>query len=80
MEKERELAEQADYERRINEAGWHIVRDEQIPDGHSVEFQQGDPTEFHLKSAIRNVEGSDRNDAYRRFLEELGALHPTTNR
>jgi hypothetical protein len=74
MDIERELAEQADLERRINEAGWHIVRDEQIPDGHRVEFQQGDPTEFHLKSAIRMVDGSDRNDAYRRFLEEIGVL------
>jgi hypothetical protein len=80
METEQELAEQAEYERRISEAGWHIVRDEQIPDGHRVEFQQGDPTEFHLKSAIRTVEGSDRNDAYRRFLEEVGVLHPSAQR
>lgn len=76
---ERELAESADLERRIVAAGWHIVRDEEIPGGHRLEFQQGDPTEFHLKSDIRYVEGQDRNDAYRRFLAEIGALQAVSN-
>lgn len=73
-----ETAERAGYERRINEAGWHIVRDEQIAGGNSVEFQQGDATEFHLRSETRTVQGRDRTDAYRHFLEELGVLPPTT--
>ena len=34
--------ERADLARRISEAGWHILRDEQVEDGYVVEFQQGD--------------------------------------
>lgn len=77
---ENELAEQAAYEHRISEAGWHILRDEQVSDGHVVEFQQGPPDSFHLKAATRTIQGKDRNDAYRHFLEELGVLNSTANR
>ncbi len=65
--------ERADLERRISEAGWHIVRDDQIGDGYTVEFQQAPAAEFVPGAETRTASGSDRNDAYRRFLEELGA-------
>jgi hypothetical protein len=64
--------ERADLERRISEAGWHILRDEQVGDGYVVEFQQGTYTEYHPGAETRSSQGLDRNDAYRRFLEELG--------
>jgi len=65
--------ERADLERRVSEAGWHILRDEQLGDGYLVEFQQGDYTEYHPGAETRSSQGLDRNDAYRRFLEELSA-------
>ena len=65
--------ERADLARRISEAGWHILRDEQVGDNYVVEFQQGDYTEYHPGAATRSSQGTDRNDAYRRFLEELSA-------
>ena len=65
--------ERADLERRISEAGWHILRDEQLGDGYLVEFQQGDYTEYHPGAETRSSQGLDRNDAYRHFLEELSA-------
>jgi hypothetical protein len=70
-----EYAEQSDLERRISEAGWHILREEHLADGYVVEYQLGPPTGFHLRSETRTSKGKDRNDAYRRFLEELGVLH-----
>ncbi len=73
-----EATERADLERRISEAGWHILRDEQVGDGYVVEFQQGNYTEYHPGAETRSSQGLDRNDAYRRFLEELGAEHPTS--
>ena len=66
-------AERSDLERRITEAGWHILRDEQVGDGYVVEFQQGSYTEYHPGAETRTSQGLDRNDAYRRFLEELPA-------
>jgi hypothetical protein len=66
-------AERSDLERRITEAGWHILRDEQVGDGYLVEFQQGSYTEYHPGAETRTSQGLDRNDAYRRFLEELPA-------
>jgi hypothetical protein len=65
--------ERSDLERRISEAGWHILRDEQVGDGYVVEFQQGSYTEYHPGAETRTSQGLDRNDAYRRFLEELPA-------
>jgi hypothetical protein len=65
--------ERADLERRISGAGWHILRDEQVGDGYVVEFQQGTYTEYHPGAETRSSQGAVRNDAYRRFLEELGA-------
>jgi hypothetical protein len=65
--------ERADLERRISEAGWHILRDEQVGAGYVVEFQQGSYTEYHPGAETRSSQGVDRNDAYRRFLDELGA-------
>jgi hypothetical protein len=65
--------ERTDLERRITEAGWHILRDEQVGDGYVVEFQQGSYTEYHPGAETRSSHGLDRNDAYRRFLEELSA-------
>jgi hypothetical protein len=65
--------ERADLERRISEAGWHILRDEQVGDGYVVEFQQGSYTEYHPGAETRSSTGHDRNDAYRRFLDELAA-------
>ena len=65
--------ERADLERRVSEAGWHILRDEQLGDGYLVEFQQGDYTEYHPGAETRSSQGLDRNDAYRRFLEDLSA-------
>ena len=66
-------AERAELERRISEAGWHILRDEEVGDGYVVEFQQGNYTEYHPGAETRSSQGLDRNDAYRRFLEELAA-------
>jgi hypothetical protein len=66
-------AERADLARRISEAGWHILRDEQVADGYVVEFQQGTYTEYHPGAGTRSSTGQDRNDAYRRFLDELAA-------
>ena len=70
--------ERADLERRISEAGWHILRDEQVGDGYLVEFQQGDYTEYHPGAETRSSQGLDRNDAYRRFLEEISADNLTS--
>jgi hypothetical protein len=70
--------ERTDLERRISEAGWHILRDEQVGDGYVVEFQQGDYTEYHPGAETRSSTGQDRNDAYRRFLEELSAENRTS--
>ncbi len=70
--------ERTDLERRISEAGWHILRDEQVGDGYVVEFQQGDYTEYHPGAETRSSQGSDRNDAYRRFLEQLYAENLTS--
>ena len=70
--------ERADLARRISEAGWHILRDEQVEDGYVVEFQQGTYTEYHPGAETRSTTGQDRNDAYRRFLEEIGAENPTS--
>jgi hypothetical protein len=70
--------ERTDLERRISEAGWHILRDEQLADGIMVEFQQGDYTEYHPGAETRSSQGLDRNDAYRRFLEELSAENRTS--
>ena len=67
--------ERADLARRISEAGWHILRDEEVGDGYVVEFQQGNYTEYHPGAETRSSQGQDRNDAYRRFLEELGTGH-----
>jgi hypothetical protein len=66
-------AERAELERRISEAGWHILRDEEVADGYVVEFQQGTYTEYHPGAETRTSQALDRNDAYRRFLEELTA-------
>jgi hypothetical protein len=73
-------AERTDLERRISEAGWHILRDEQVGDGYVVEFQQGDYTEYHPGAETRSSQGLDRNDAYRRFLEELPAENVVSGR
>jgi hypothetical protein len=70
--------ERTDLERRISEAGWHILRDEQVGDGYVVEFQQGDYTEYHPGAETRSSTGQDRNDAYRHFLEELSAENRTS--
>jgi hypothetical protein len=70
-------AERAELERRISEAGWHILRDEEVADGYLVEFQQGTYTEYHPGAETRSSQGLDRNDAYRRFLEGLAAGNPT---
>ena len=64
--------ERADLERRISEAGWHIVRDDQVGDGYTVEFQRAPAAEFVPGEETRTSSGVDRNDAYRRFLNELG--------
>ena len=66
-------AERAELEHRISEAGWHILRDEEVTDGYVVEFQQGTYTEYHPGAETRSSQGLDRNDAYRRFLEGLAA-------
>ena len=68
--------ERADLAHRISEAGWHILRDEQVEDGYVVEFQQGTYTEYHPGAETRSSTGHNRNDAYRRFLEELAAKNP----
>ena len=67
---EKETA-QAEIQRQVAEAGWHILRDEQTPDGFMVEFQRGDYSEFHPGAETRMVYGADRGDAYRRFLDDL---------
>ena len=72
--------ERADLARRITEAGWHILRDEQVDDGYVVEFQQGSYTEYHPGAETRTSQGLDRNDAYRRFLEELPAENVVSGR
>ena len=72
--------EQAELERRISEAGWHIVRDDQVEDGFTVEFQQAPAAEFVPGAETRTISGADRNDAYRRFLDELAAGDFTTRR
>ena len=73
-----EATERADLERRISEAGWHILRDEEVGEGYVVEFQQGNYTEYHPGAETRSSQGRERNDAYRRFLEELGTEHLTS--
>jgi hypothetical protein len=70
--------ERSELERHISEAGWHILRDEQVGDGYLVEFQQGSYTEYHPGAETRSSQGLDRNDAYRRFLEEISAGNHTT--
>ena len=70
--------ERADLERRISEAGWHILRDQQVEDGYVVEFQQGSYTEYHPGAETRSSTGDDRNDAYRRFLNELTVENPAS--
>jgi hypothetical protein len=70
--------ERADLARRISEAGWHILRDEQVEDGYVVEFQQGDYTEYHPGAETRSTTGQDRKDAYRRFLEEMAPENPAS--
>ena len=70
--------ERADLERRISEAAWHILRDEQVGDGYVVEFQQGSYTEYHPGAETRSSTGHDRNDAYRRFLNELTVENPVS--
>lgn len=70
--------ERTDLECRISGAGWHILRDEQVGDGYVVEFQQGDYTEYHPGAETQSSQGIDRNDAYRRFLEELSAENLTS--
>lgn len=54
------------------------LRDEQVGDGYVVEFQQGDYTEYHPGAETRSSQGIDRNDAYRRFLEELSTENLTS--
>ena len=68
-----EYDERADLERRISEAGWHIVRDDEVEGGYTVEFQRAPAAEFVPGAETRTSSGVDRNDAYRRFLQELGA-------
>ena len=65
--------ERVELERRISEAGWHIVRDDQVGDGYTVEFQRAPAAEFVPGAETRTVSGADRNDAYRRFLGQLSA-------
>jgi hypothetical protein len=72
--------ERADLERRISEAGWHILRDEQVGGGYVVEFQQGNYTEYHPGAETRSSQGVDRNDAYRHFLQELATEKPASGR
>jgi hypothetical protein len=72
--------ERADLARRISEAGWHILRDEQVDDGYVVEFQQGTYTEYHPGAETRSAAGQDRSDAYRQFLEQLAAENPAIGR
>jgi hypothetical protein len=69
----------AELERRISEAGWHIVRDDQVGDGYTVEFQRAPAAEFVPGAETRSSSGSDRNDAYRRFLDELAAENPAAS-
>jgi hypothetical protein len=69
---EKEYAERSTLERRIADAGWHILRDQRVPDGYLVEFQQGPPSGYHLHAQTRKSKGRSRAEAYRRFLAELG--------
>jgi hypothetical protein len=62
---------QAELQRQIAQAGWHIIRDEQTADRFMVEFQRGDFSEFHAGAETRSVYGTSRTDAYRRFLDDL---------
>ena len=71
-----ENAERAALERRISEAGWHVLRDVHAPEGYEVEFQHAPHASFVPGAEIRLCRGKDRNDAYRRFLDELAADHP----
>ena len=70
--------ERTDLEQRISEAGWHILRDEQVGNGYVVEFQQGSYTEYHPGAETRSSQGLDRNDAYRHFLEEISGENRTS--
>ena len=70
---DQEYAERSDLERRISEAGWHIVRDDAVEGGYAVEFQRAPAAEFVPGAETRTSTGTDRNDAYRRFLDELTA-------
>ena len=72
--------EQAELERQISEAGWHIVRDDQVGDGYTVEFQRAPAAEFVPGAETRTASGADRNEAYRRFLDELSAGDLTVDR
>lgn len=72
--------ERVELERRISEAGWHIVRDDQIGDGYRVEFQRAPAAEFVPGAQTRTSSGRDRNDAYRQFLIELGVEDPAAGR
>ena len=65
--------ERTDLERRISGAGWQILKDEQAGDGYVVEFQQGNYTKYDPGAETQSSQGIDRNDAYRRLLEELSA-------
>jgi hypothetical protein len=73
---DQDYAESAELEQRVSGAGWHIVRDAEIPGGYAVEFQQAPYSEFVPDAPTRTVEGSDRNDAIRRFLAGLTAEQP----
>jgi hypothetical protein len=68
-----EEATQAELQRQIAEAGWHILRDEEGPDGFMVEFQRGTYEEFHPGAETLTIWGASRTDAYRRFLAEFAA-------
>ncbi len=72
-EMDEDYEEQAELERRIGESGWHIVRDDQVGDGYTVEFQRAPTAEFVPGAETRTTTGADRNEAYRRFLEEIAA-------
>ena len=69
---DQEYAESAALERQVSEAGWHIVRDAEMAGGYAVEFQHAPHNEFVPEAETRTVEGRDRNDAIRRFLETIG--------
>lgn len=73
---DQDYAESAELERRVSEAGWHIVRDAEIPAGYAVEFQHAPYSEFDPDAETRTVEGTDRDDAIRRFLAGLAVDQP----